>query len=60
VDGSTHWDDSARARDAKRDAWLAAQGIDVLHIPASRVYHDLAGVTDGIILSALERRAAVG
>ena len=54
IDGSTHWDDSARARDEARDHWLAGQGIDLLRIPASAVYRDLAATVDGIILRARE------
>jgi very-short-patch-repair endonuclease len=53
VDGATHWDDEARARDEARDRWLMSQGVSVHRIPASRIYHDLAGVTDGVILQAL-------
>ena len=34
VDGSTHWDDDAKLRDARRDHWLEAQGITVMRIPA--------------------------
>ena len=58
VDGSTHWDEEAAGRDEARDAWLARQGIAVLRIPASRVYQDLASVTDGILLAAMARRNA--
>ncbi|MDB5416650.1 MAG: cytosolic protein [Phenylobacterium sp.] len=58
VDGSTHWDEEAGARDEARDAWLTSQGIAVMRIPASRVYQDLASVTDGILLAAMERRGA--
>jgi len=58
VDGATHWDDTAREKDAARDRWLESQGISVLRIPASRVYHDLGGVTDGILLLAEARIAA--
>ena len=52
VDGRAHWDEHAQAKDEARDRWLAAQGIQVLRIPASRIYHDLAGVTDGVLLRA--------
>jgi very-short-patch-repair endonuclease len=52
VDGATHWDEQAQAKDEARDRWLAARGIEVLRIPASRVVHDLAGVTDGVLLRA--------
>jgi very-short-patch-repair endonuclease len=33
VDGGTHWDDSARERDAARDHWLGRQGVKVLRFP---------------------------
>jgi very-short-patch-repair endonuclease len=56
VDGATHWDDDARAKDEARDGWLRSQGIEVLRIPASRIYRDLAQVVDGILLRADERR----
>ena len=58
VDGSTHWDDRAQAKDAARDRWLQGQGVTVLRIPASRVYRDLASVTDAILLRADELIAA--
>ena len=58
VDGATHWDDEAQAKDAARDRWLGRQGIEVMRIPASRVFHDLGGVTDGILLRAQARMAA--
>jgi very-short-patch-repair endonuclease len=58
VDGSTHWDDEARARDEARDAWLARQGISVMRIPASSVYRNVFAVADGIILRAEELRAS--
>ncbi|MCC7266957.1 MAG: DUF559 domain-containing protein, partial [Caulobacteraceae bacterium] len=54
VDGSTHWGDEARLKDAARDRWLAGQGVQVLRIPASRVYHDIHGVMDGIHLKIAE------
>jgi len=57
VDGATHWDDEAQLKDAARDHWLAEQGIVVIRMPASRVYQDLDGVMDEILLKveALER-----
>jgi very-short-patch-repair endonuclease len=54
VDGRTHWDDEARAKDAARDRWLLSKGISVLRVPASRIYADLGGVADGIRLRADE------
>jgi very-short-patch-repair endonuclease len=56
VDGRTHWDDDARERDAARDIWLARQGIEVMRIPASRVYRALDEVTDAVLLRADERK----
>jgi very-short-patch-repair endonuclease len=53
VDGATHWDEDARAKDEARDRWLMSQGVSVYRIPASRVYHDLGGVTDGVLVQAL-------
>lgn len=50
IDGSTHWDDDAQLRDAARDRWLAAQGVDVIRTPASRIYRDIHGVMDQILL----------
>ena len=49
VDGSTHWDEESQRRDMARDCWLESQGIAVMRIPASEIYRDLAGVTDGIL-----------
>jgi very-short-patch-repair endonuclease len=58
VDGRTHWDDEAQDRDAARDRWLNGQGIEVMRVPASRIYHDLPGVTDAILRCAEARVAA--
>ena len=52
VDGATHWHEAAQAKDEMRDRWLADQGVYVLRIPASRIDHDLGGVTDGLRLQA--------
>jgi very-short-patch-repair endonuclease len=57
VDGSTHWDEAAAARDEARDAWLARQGVSVLRIPASEIYRNLGDIVDGILLRVAERRA---
>ena len=58
VDGATHWDDAARGKDEARDRWLASQGICVHRVLASRVYHDLGGATDAILMEAEARVAA--
>ncbi len=52
VDGATHWDDAAQAKDEARDRWLTSQGVSVLRIPAAQIYQDLSGVTEGILLQA--------
>ena len=52
VDGSTHWQDEARARDEARDQWLLSQGVRVHRIPASRIYHDLGRATDAVLVQA--------
>jgi very-short-patch-repair endonuclease len=58
IDGSTHWGDEARERDAARDRWLERQGLTVMRIPASEIYRDLGFVTDGVLRRAdeLKRR----
>jgi very-short-patch-repair endonuclease len=56
VDGATHWHDEGQAKDDARDFWLAGQGVEVLRIPASSVYHDLDNVVDGILRRAAERQ----
>jgi len=52
VDGSTHWDEDARAKDAARDRWLMSQGVHVHRIPAGRIFRDLGGAIDGVLLHA--------
>jgi very-short-patch-repair endonuclease len=54
VDGATHWDEAAQAKDEARDRWLMSQGVRVCRIPASRIYHDLGGATDAVLVQALE------
>ena len=57
VDGATHWDDAAQAKDEARDHWLRQQGIEVLRLPASRIYADLDGAVAEILRSAEARLA---
>ncbi|HSV02165.1 MAG TPA: DUF559 domain-containing protein [Phenylobacterium sp.] len=52
VDGSTHWDDEKRAKDAARDAWLAGRGVSVFRIGAGEIYRDPSRVADAVILRA--------
>ena len=40
VDGAWHYAEGRPERDAARDAWLRAQGVQVLRIPASQVLDD--------------------
>ena len=54
VDGRTHWDDDAQARDQARDYWLAQRGIAVMRIGAGEVYRNLGQVADGVIRRADE------
>ena len=38
----------APERDARRDVWMAEQGLTVVRYPAAEVLADLTGVADGI------------
>lgn len=44
LDGSQHYEDSEREKDAKRDAYLKAQGLTVLRIPNNAVNENFCGV----------------
>ena len=55
VDGIAHEMGNNVARDERRDRWLAAQGIEVLRIPAIEVQHDLDGVVQAIVSRCAER-----
>ncbi|QYF86047.1 endonuclease domain-containing protein [Brevundimonas sp. PAMC22021] len=52
IDGSSHENPNQARHDLRRDAWLAAQGISVVRIPAREVLSDLPGVLDFIRLRA--------
>jgi very-short-patch-repair endonuclease len=52
VDGATHWDDEARAKDEARDGWLMGQGVRVHRVSAGSVYHRLGEVADAILAQA--------
>ena len=45
-------------RDARRDAWLRGQGVEVVRIPASSVLEDPENVTDWVRNLAFERKGA--
>ena len=55
VDGATHWDYEARAKDATRDRWLRSQGVEVLRLSAAEIYRDLTAATDAILQAAEAR-----
>jgi very-short-patch-repair endonuclease len=54
VDGIAHDMGDRPQRDARRDMWLAAQGIQVVRIAAAEVLADPDGVAEGVI--ALSRK----
>ncbi len=49
VDGLVHDMGSKPQQDAKRDAWLLAQGIETLRIPARDVLKSAEDVADGLV-----------
>lgn len=55
IDGRTHWDEEARARDEARDFWLAGRGIAVVRIGAGEIYRNLSGAADSVIRAAEAR-----
>ena len=58
VDGIAHDLGDRPQRDLRRDAWLSAQGVTVMHIAASEVMRGIDDVVDAIIRTAIERIAA--
>jgi very-short-patch-repair endonuclease len=55
VDGEAHGRGNEPARDARRNAWLAARGIETLRIPAAEVMANLDGVLAWIEVHARKR-----
>ena len=55
VDGEAHGRGERPVRDATRDAWLRAKGIDTMRIPAVEVLRNLEGVLQGVIAEATAR-----
>jgi len=51
VDGFVHLTDDRPERDERRDAWLAAQGIHVLRIPAAEVMANPDAVAQSVYLT---------
>ncbi|TAJ72240.1 MAG: DUF559 domain-containing protein [Phenylobacterium sp.] len=58
IDGAMHYVGDRPERDARRDAWLREQGIEVVRIPASSVLQDPEDVTDWVRSLAFERQGA--
>ena len=48
IDGHGHGEPAQTAHDARRDAWLRLQGVEVHRIPASSVFEDVDEVADGL------------
>jgi very-short-patch-repair endonuclease len=56
VDGEAHARGDRPARDAERDAWLAAQGVRTVRYAAQEVLENLDGVITQILAIATKRR----
>ncbi|WP_271065817.1 DUF559 domain-containing protein [Caulobacter sp. NIBR1757] len=54
IDGQGHWTEEQAAHDARRDAWLRAEGLTVQRIAASEVLADPDAIADGLRLLAHE------
>ena len=59
IDGRAHEAGRRPERDERRDAWLRAQGVAVVRIPAIEVLTWPDDVADGILRLALSRIAGV-
>ncbi len=55
VDGWGHNMGDQPLRDERRDAWLAAQGIATVRIPAAEVLADPDDVADSVVRAAVAR-----
>ncbi len=55
VDGEAHGFGDRPERDARRDSWLATNGIQTLRVPAIEILRDLDAVLRGIIAEARSR-----
>ena len=49
VDGAVHDNPDQMARDRRRAAWLARQGVSVLRYPATSIRDNLDGIVHGIL-----------
>ncbi|MDC7683633.1 endonuclease domain-containing protein [Asticcacaulis sp. BYS171W] len=57
VDGAVHSENAQAEKDAIRERWLRAQGLEIYRLPAADVYRDPDAAADGVILLASERAA---
>lgn len=55
VDGASHDMGDRPEKDARRDAWLARNGLKTLRVFASDILRDPEGTADGIVQLCLER-----
>jgi very-short-patch-repair endonuclease len=55
VDGISHDMANRPRRDLRRDAWLAAQGVTVMHIAANDLARDFDEVANAIVEMAAEK-----
>ena len=55
IDGLIHGTGDARAHDARRDAWLRSQGVEILRYPAADVLADADEVASSIWTLVMSR-----
>ncbi len=55
VDGASHGMGDTPARDAQRDAWLAARGVATLRLPAAEVMADADETAWAVLQAAVAR-----
>ncbi len=58
LDGSVHDDPARAAYDARRQTWLAAEGIDVVRFENGEVFSGIEAVAAAILATARSRIAA--
>ena len=49
IDGVTHWTDERAVRDRRRDAFMHADGWEVVRFPDKEVYENADGVVENIV-----------
>ncbi len=54
VDGATHSTDEEIARDARRDAWFAANGFRVMRVTNAEVYENIDGALETVLARVAE------